>query len=88
MAECHRCPERIVKAANRLMGLYETEPMIPRNTDADNTHVVVWKSAIAEAKGMAQAVVENIQAHPEERHLVMVTRRRFGYRASGTDLPA
>ena len=80
MTECHRCPAEIVKAANRLMGLYETKAMVPKNKVADNTHVVVWKSLRDEAEGMAEAIVKNIQAHPEELHLVMVTRRRFGYR--------
>ena len=28
---------------------------------------------------MAKAIVENIHAHPEDRHLAMVTRRQFGY---------
>ena len=28
---------------------------------------------------MAAAIVKNISAHPDERHLVMVTRRQFGY---------
>ena len=79
MNECHRCPEQVVEAANQLMGLYRTEPMLPRSNIVANTHVVVWKSLAAEAKGMAQAIVRNVQAHPEEQHLVMVTRRQFGY---------
>ena len=79
MNECHRCPEQVVEAANQLMGLYRTEPMVPRSDIAANTHVVVWKSLMAEAKGMAKAIVENVQAHSEEHHLVMVTRRQFGY---------
>jgi hypothetical protein len=33
----------------------------------------------AEAEGMAAAIVDNIHAHPGDRHLVMVTRRQFGY---------
>ena len=28
---------------------------------------------------MARQIVANIQAHPYDRHLAMVTRRRFGY---------
>jgi DNA helicase-2/ATP-dependent DNA helicase PcrA len=80
MTECRRCPEEIVEAANRLMGLYKTEPMVPKGNSSANTHVVVWKSLRAESEGMAKAIVENIQAHPEEKHLVMVTRRQFGYR--------
>ena len=79
MNECHRCPEQVVEAANQLMGLYSTKAMVPRSNIAASTHVVVWKSLVDEAKGMAQTIVRNVQAHPEERHLVMVTRRQFGY---------
>ena len=79
MNECHRCPQQVVEAANQLMGLYPAERMVPKSDIPANTHVVVWKSLIAEAEGMAQAIVENLQAHPEEQHLVMVTRRHFGY---------
>ena len=79
MNECHRCPKQVVEAANQLMGLYRTKAMVPRSNITANTHVVVWKSLLAEAKGMAQAIVRNVQAQPEERHLVMVTRRQFGY---------
>lgn len=80
MTECRRCPAEIVEAANRLMGLYETEPMVPTSKISPNTHVVYWKSEISEAKGMAKAIVENIEANPEDdHHLAMVTRRQFGY---------
>ena len=79
MTECRRCPTEIVEAANQLMGLYKTEPMVPKSEIAPNTHAVVWKSTKEEAKGMARAIVENITAHPNERHLAMVTRRQFGY---------
>ena len=58
MNECRRCPEQVVEAANQLMGLYQIEPMLPRSNIAANTHVVVWKSLVAEAKGMARAIVE------------------------------
>ena len=79
MTECRRCPTEIVEAANQLMGLYDTEPMVPKGENTPNTHVVIWKSAKEEAKGMARTIVENIAAHPEDRHLAMVTRRQFGY---------
>ena len=80
MTECRRCPETIVEAANQLMGLYESEPLIPGSEERANTHVVVWKSYQAEAKGMAKAIAENICANPQDSHLAMVTRRQFGYR--------
>ena len=83
MTECHRCPKEVVEVANQLMGLYKTKPMVPKSNSSANIHVVVWKSLKAEAEGMAKAIVENIQAHPKEKHLVMVTRRKFGYRLRG-----
>ena len=85
MVECQRCPKEIVLAANQLMGLYSSQAMTPGNQDSVNWHLVVWKSLEAEAKGMAEKIVGNIHAHPQEKdnnnisHLAMVTRRQFGY---------
>lgn len=84
MTECQRCPKEIVQAANQLMGLYSSQPMTPGNQGAVNWNLVGWKSLESEAKGMAEKIAENIQAHPREKdhitHLAMVTRRQFGYR--------
>lgn len=86
MTECQRCPKEIVHAANQLMGLYDTQKMTSGSQVEANLHVVVWKSLESEAKGMAKAIVDNILAHPQDPlddhlvHLVMVTRRQFGYR--------
>ena len=80
MIECRRCPEQTVEAANRLMGLYESEKLKSTSEERANTHVVVWKSYQAEAKGMAKAIVENIREKPLESHLAMVTRRHFGFK--------
>ena len=79
MIECRRCPAEIVEAANRLMGLYDTEPMVATSRLLPNTHVILWNTEAEEAKGMARAIVDNIAARPEEQHLAMVTRRKFGY---------
>ena len=80
MTECRRCPDQIVGAANRLMGLYVSEKLVSGSQETANTHVVVWKSYQAEAEGMAKAIVENIRENPNESHLTMVTRRQFGYK--------
>lgn len=80
MTECRRCPDQIVDAANRLMGLYDSEKLISGSQTIANTHVIVWKSYQAEARGMAKEIVKNIRANPQESHLAMVTRRRFGYK--------
>jgi hypothetical protein len=79
MTECQRCPADIVHAANQLMGLYSAKAMVPCSSIPANTHVVVWDSPQGEARGMANAVVASFRAHSTDRHLVMVTRRQFGY---------
>lgn len=79
MTECQRCPDPIVTAANRLMALAPAEAMVSTNAGAANIHVVVWQDPQAEAEGMARAILDNMRAHPDDRHLVMATRRQFGY---------
>jgi len=79
ITECQRCPKPIVLAANQLMALSGVEAMVPVSDAAANIHIVTWTSPEAEAAGMAAAIVNNIHAHPGDRHLVMVTRRQFGY---------
>jgi len=79
IAECQRCPKPIVMAANQLMALSGVEAMLPISDVEANIHVVTWKRPEAEAAGMAEAIVNNILAHPGDRHLAMVTRRQFGY---------
>jgi len=79
MQDCQRCPRSIVIAANRLMALAGPNEMVSVSEIPGNIHVVVWESIEDEADGMARAVVENLRANPNDKHLVMVTRRRFGY---------
>ena len=79
ITECQRCPKPIVLAANQLMALSGVEAMVPVSDAAANIHVVTWTNPEAEAAGMAAAIVNNIHAHPGARHLVMVTRRQFGF---------
>lgn len=79
MTECQRCPAPIVRAANRLMSLSSAKAMVPVSTTTANLHVVHWPSPAEEAAGMARFILENQQAHPKDQHLVMVTRRQFGY---------
>jgi superfamily I DNA/RNA helicase len=79
ITECQRCPKPIVVAANKLMALSGVEEMVPASEAAANLLLVTWNMPNAEAAGMAAAIVKNIQANPDDRHLVMVTRRQFGY---------
>jgi len=79
LAACLRCPTDLVTAANRLMTLHP--PALEAGSASDaNIHVVFWSKPEDEAKGMARHIVENIRACPDNDHLVMVTRRQFGYR--------
>ena len=79
MNECQRCPADIVFAANRLMSLSEAHAMAPVSEVTANLHLVTWADPHVEANGMAEAICANFSAHPDDRHLVMVTRRKFGY---------
>ena len=86
MVECRRCPAEIVEMANDLMSLRGNR-MLPASEQSANLHAVVWDTIDAEAKGMARAIVENINirkgkaSHQKYKptHLAMVTRKKFGY---------
>jgi DNA helicase-2/ATP-dependent DNA helicase PcrA len=79
LRRCQRCPPEIVRAANQLMSLAGQEEMLPGSEVVANIRVVHWPTPQAEARGMARQIFANLQAYPNDRHLVMVTRRRFGY---------
>lgn len=78
ITSCHRCPAEVVSAANQLMEISGAAPMTPGSSAQPNTHVVYWKTPQSEAKGMAKAILENFKAFPAEKHLVMVTKKKFG----------
>ena len=80
MTECQRCPKELVLAANQLMVLSKAAAMTSVSNKAATVVVPVWKTPEAEAKGMAQLILDNIAKFPEDEHLAMVTRRQFGYR--------
>ena len=77
LRECRRCPDGVVAAANRLMAL--DVPMQSVTDAKADIHVVHWKLPEGEAKGMAKHILANMELSEDERHLVMVTRRAFGY---------
>lgn len=79
MTECQRCPVEVVRAANQLMSRYAASPMLPGSTETANIHVVHWSTPETEAKGMAKAISESRKAYLDEPHLVMVSRRQFGF---------
>lgn len=53
--------------------------MTSSSTATPNIHVVHWSGLRAEANGMAAAIAANIARNPEDKHLIMVTRRKLGY---------
>ena len=79
MNQCHRCPSEVVVAANRLMSLSPALEMSSTSEADANIHVVTWKHPNDEACGMAKCIVDNLANNGVDRHLVMVTRRQFGY---------
>jgi superfamily I DNA/RNA helicase len=80
MSECQRCPEQVVAAANALTTLDDAVALEAVSDRSANIHVVHWKTPVDEARGMAAAILANLDARPSDRHLVMVSRRQFGYR--------
>ena len=77
MVECQRCPAPVVAAANQLMVSYSSAPMISTSPRTANLRLVTWNTPLQEARGMARAIVDNYLTHPDDRHLVMVTRKKF-----------
>src|SRR5262249_32449406 len=64
---------------NKLMSLSKAKAMVAVSKVNANIHVVHWMEPKQEAFGMADGILANIAAHPDEKHLAMVTRREFGY---------
>jgi superfamily I DNA/RNA helicase len=79
MTECRRCPAEVVEAANQLMSLSSAERMVPGSATQARIEVLYWKTPQREASGMAKVIHDSIQKRPNECHLVMVTRRQFGF---------
>jgi DNA helicase II / ATP-dependent DNA helicase PcrA len=78
MNECQRCPEEIVAVANAIMEL-EGDPLIPVRGPGGEVHRVRFDTPEEETVGIAQEVIRNYRAAPEDTHLVLVTRREWGY---------
>ncbi len=74
-----RCPRAIVEAANNLMSLSSSRPMSAASDAAASLHIVTWSTPTAEARGMARTLRDSVRRHPDQRHLVLVTRRALGF---------
>lgn len=92
MDECRRCPEQVVLLANAVMAL-ENEPLVPRSKEPGQLHVVHFTSPQEEIQRIAGEAVRGYLAEPTKKHLVLVTRRKWGYelkaavRAVDTSVP-
>jgi DNA helicase-2/ATP-dependent DNA helicase PcrA len=78
MDECQRCPEEIVDLANEVMAVYD-EPLQPVRGPGGQVHQVVFRSPRREHERVAQEIVRVFHERPTEMHLVLVTRRKWGY---------
>ena len=78
MSECQRCPSAIIALANELTTL-EGSPMTAAREDAGQVHRVTFGTVEQERDGMAKEIVRVRLAKPDAKHLVLVTRRQFGY---------
>jgi len=78
MNECRRCHQEIVNLANEVMARYG-EPLVDVRGPGAQVHQVHYKTPADEHKGMADEIVRAYRARPGLRHLVLVTRRRWGY---------
>jgi superfamily I DNA/RNA helicase len=78
MDECQRCSSEIVALANDVMAYYG-EPLRDVRGPGAQIHVVHFGSPGAEHERIAQEAARAYVAHPEDAHLVLVTRRKWGY---------
>lgn len=78
MDECQRCSIQVVAIGNALMQL-ENEPLVSVRDDPAEVRLFHFGTPMSEVKGVAPAVLQTYRLHPEDTHLVMVTRRQWGY---------
>jgi ATP-dependent DNA helicase UvrD/PcrA len=78
MDECQRCPEEIVGLANEVMAVYN-EPLQPVRGPGGQVAQLVFRSPHSEHELIAQEVVRVFRERPNDTHLVLVTRRKWGY---------
>jgi DNA helicase-2/ATP-dependent DNA helicase PcrA len=78
MDECQRCSVQVVNLGNALMEL-EDEPLVSVRAEPALIRLLHFPTPEAEVKGVAPAVLHTFLQHPADTHLVMVTRRQWGY---------
>lgn len=87
LANCRRCPKRVVELANALIGHNrEVDPNLrlsPHPTNPEGqVHVVQWHSPEEEARGLAGYVDRLVKDEevPEQQIMILCPRRQMGYR--------
>jgi len=78
MNECQRCSVQVVQLGNALMEL-EHEPLVSVRDEPAEIRFLHFGTPESEVQGMAGGVVRTYEHHPGDTHLVMVTRRQWGY---------
>lgn len=78
MDECQRCPSEIVHLANDVMAIYG-EPLADVRGPGGQIHVLHFDTPAREHERIAQEAVRAYREHPDAKHLILVTRRKWGY---------
>ena len=86
LAECYRCPTKVVQIANSLIRANRSTlhtPLIPLPSNpAGEVHIVRWDTIAEEAEGIkcyVQELIQNRGLVPSDI-LILTPRRQFGYR--------
>ena len=78
MDECQRCPASIVALANDVATIFG-EPLTPVTEKTGLIHVIHHNFPADEHERLAFEIVRTFQAAPDQKHLVLATRRQWGY---------
>jgi len=78
MDECQRCPSEIVVLANEAMAIYG-EPLRDVRGPGGQLHQIHHLTPEREHPRMAEEIVRVFRERPSQKHLVLVTRRKWGY---------
>jgi len=78
MDECQRCPMGIVNLANGVMAL-EDEPLRSAHASTGQLHNIIANTPNNEQAKLADEIVRVFQTKPHDKHLVLTTRRQWGY---------
>ena len=78
MDQCWRCNTEVVRLANGVMAL-EGEPLQDVRGPGAELHVLHFRVPRTEVERIAQEAVRLYRSHDTAKHLVLATRRKWGY---------